>query len=323
VTILKGLISIVVPIYNSELYLEECISSLLKQSHANIELILINDGSCDRSLDICRFYEAQDSRVKVIDKTNEGVSIARNCGLEAASGDYIAFVDSDDFVSEKLYEKLFSLIESTKSDCAVLSKYIVNKNGQVGFTDGQLIKASEALEYLIKLKFPTSMWAYLYKKSAISSIRVNEGIHFYEDLEFNARVLLRSGFVSLCDEDLYFYRQHPASVNSQGISAKRLTCLNIPRVLKESFRYAQQMSLLSKLKFLEAYLILSVLDPLKANLHESNIDYMRTLSCKIRKAALGIIFSPHVPLRFKLYISLASINTALAVTVKDIVTRRS
>ena len=319
---MEVLISVIVPIYNSELYLEDCISSLLKQSHSNLELILVNDGSCDGSLDICRFYEKQDSRVRVIDKTNDGVSVARNCGLETASGDYIAFVDSDDVVSERLYEKLLSLIESTNSDCAVLSKYIVNKNGKIGFKDGQLITADEALEYLIKLKFPTSMWAYLYKKSAVYDIRVNEDIHFYEDLEFNARVLLRGCFVSLCDEDLYFYRQHSASANSQGLSTKRLTCLNIPEVLKESLRYTQKSNLLSKLKFLEAYLILSVLDPLKAHLHEPNIDYMRTLSCKIRKAALGIIFSPHVPLRFKLYISLASINTALAVTVKDIVTRR-
>ena len=108
ITILKGqkmeLISVIVPVYNVESYLEKCIESIQNQSYKSLEIILVNDGSTDSSGDICDKYAAHDKRIKVIHKKNGGLSSARNAGLEVANGDYIAFVDSDDYIEITMYE---------------------------------------------------------------------------------------------------------------------------------------------------------------------------------------------------------------------------
>ena len=96
---MEKLISIIVPVYNAERTLHRCVTSLVEQSYPNIEILLVNDGSKDASLEMCRGYEQQDSRIRVIDKPNGGVSSARNAGLDVARGEYIMFCDSDDWVS--------------------------------------------------------------------------------------------------------------------------------------------------------------------------------------------------------------------------------
>lgn len=104
-------ISIIVPIYNMEKYLERCVDSILAQTYDNIEVILVDDGSADSSPEMCDRYAEKDGRIKVIHKTNGGLSSARNAGLDVATGDYIGFVDSDDFISDKMYEVLLTIIE--------------------------------------------------------------------------------------------------------------------------------------------------------------------------------------------------------------------
>ena len=113
------LITVIVPIYNSEYYLEECLDSLQRQSYQNIEIILINDGSTDGSADICRRYCEGDSRFVLIEQNNKGLPLARNAGLDIASGDYICFVDSDDYVDEKFIEILYQNIKAFCADISI------------------------------------------------------------------------------------------------------------------------------------------------------------------------------------------------------------
>ena len=115
---MNKLVSIIIPVYNVEKYLAECIESVLKQTYQNIEILLIDDGSPDNSGKICDEYEEKDSRVRVIHKENGGVSSARNVGLEQANGEYITFIDSDDFVSESYIEELYIALENGNSDLA-------------------------------------------------------------------------------------------------------------------------------------------------------------------------------------------------------------
>ena len=115
-------ISVIVPVYNVEQYVGECIESILNQSFYDIELILINDGSKDNSGFICDEYAKKDNRIKVIHKKNEGVSIARNIGIKNASGKYIAFVDSDDLVDKEIYTTMLQAIEESGSDL-VMCRY--------------------------------------------------------------------------------------------------------------------------------------------------------------------------------------------------------
>ena len=119
-------LSIIMPIYNTGKYLHKCIKSILSQTLTNFELILVDDGSVDESGQICDEYAAKDARIKVIHKKNEGVSIARNTGIEVAAGEYIGFIDSDDWIESDMYEKLYNLAKSKECDivmCDTVTKY--------------------------------------------------------------------------------------------------------------------------------------------------------------------------------------------------------
>jgi glycosyltransferase involved in cell wall biosynthesis len=115
---MEAKVSIIIPIYNMENYLEECIESIIEQSYKNIEIILINDGSTDKSEIICRKYQIKDTRIKLISSKNKGVSNARNLGIEASTGEYISFIDPDDTVDKKYIEKL--LIHMKKYCCDIV-----------------------------------------------------------------------------------------------------------------------------------------------------------------------------------------------------------
>ena len=120
------LISIIVPMYNSSSTIERCLNSLKNQSYKNIEIIVINDGSTDNSSEICRKMIKKDKRIKIYEKVNQGVSSARNLGLSHAKGDFIGFVDSDDYIEEKMYEELLEMIMKTKAKMAICNLYFEN-----------------------------------------------------------------------------------------------------------------------------------------------------------------------------------------------------
>ncbi|MDF2617290.1 MAG: glycosyl transferase family 2 [Sedimentibacter sp.] len=126
-----NLISIVIPVYNVEKYLSRCLESILSQSLKEIEIIVVNGGSTDNSLEICRYYEKKDSRIIIIDKKNEGVSVARNTGIEKASGKYIGFVDPDDWIEKNMYENMYNTIEKYKC-CIAFCNY--SKDSRLGST---------------------------------------------------------------------------------------------------------------------------------------------------------------------------------------------
>lgn len=113
------LVSFIIPIYNAEKYLDECIKSIIKQTYSNFELLLVNDGSTDNSAIICDTYANKDSRIKVIHKINGGVSSARNIGLDNAKGEYICFVDADDVIHPKLLETTLSVLMETQQDIII------------------------------------------------------------------------------------------------------------------------------------------------------------------------------------------------------------
>lgn len=127
---MKDLVSVVIPIYNVEKYLRKCIETVIDQTYTNIEIILVNDGSTDNSLQICNQFKEKDKRIKVINKKNGGLSDARNVGIKNAQGKYICFIDSDDFISEKYIEELHNLIVENKAQIAVCGFENVNEFGK-------------------------------------------------------------------------------------------------------------------------------------------------------------------------------------------------
>lgn len=205
------LISVVVPVYNASNFITRCIDSILSQDYTNIQLILINDGSKDNSLEICKDYENKDERVLVYDQVNKGVSAARNQGIELATGDFICFVDSDDFI-DKQYLSTFLSFDIDYNKTIILQDILRVKNNKseknCKFED-EFIEKDNFDKLLTKYKifrfgYPFSKF---YKSSILKEkkIRFNTNIHFSEDLLFFIEYLKYVDSVKLCSKALYNY----------------------------------------------------------------------------------------------------------------------
>lgn len=219
------LISVIVPIYNVEPYLERCIESIRNQTYNNLEIILVDDGSKDGCGIICDHYEKLDSRIKVIHKVNGGLSDARNAGIEIATGDYFAFIDSDDFIHHTMYEKLMGKMLETNADIAICNlKYTyegteseidVNESTQQSDTivfdrmQAQLIYFDKQYNVI-----STVAWNKLYKKSVFDQIRYPKG-KIHEDEFTTFKLLYHSQKIVYLTEQLYFYFQKKDSIMAQ------------------------------------------------------------------------------------------------------------
>jgi len=212
----EPLISIIVPIYKVEDYLDRCIQSILNQSYKNIEIILVDDGSPDRCGSICDAYALTDSRVKVIHKENGGLSDARNAGLEVANGSLIGFVDSDDLIHPRMYEFMLHALTSTHSDISICyytafstetpkhtespSNYVVINN----------IQAMEALFSFDAVNF-TLTWNKLYKAELFEQIRFPKG-KTREDEFTTHQILYKAHKIVFLKKHLYYYFERPDSI---------------------------------------------------------------------------------------------------------------
>lgn len=209
-------ISIIVPIYNAESYLDKCIESLMNQSYKNFEILLIDDGSNDKSLSICNQYAAKDSRIKVFHKENEGIAKTRNYGLSLSSGEYITFVDSDDYVHRNYLQSLFEAIEDNYCELAICSF--------ARFTDDKIIhnkiEKSRVVDnlYLEQLLFTDpnigkANWNKLYDAKILKKIKFPD-ICLGEDYVVNFEYLKRIKSVSILSDELYYYRITPSSLSN-------------------------------------------------------------------------------------------------------------
>ncbi len=173
---MEPLISVIVPVYNVEKYLEKCIDSILAQTYKNLEIILVDDGSTDNSGKICDEYEKKDARIKVVHKENEGQAVARNYALEICKGEYIAFVDSDDFIEADMFEIMMNAIIRGEHDVAICGvKFCECKTGRiqsVSYTDEVLLGDADLLmlRYLTG-KVRSVMWDKLYKAELFKTVR--------------------------------------------------------------------------------------------------------------------------------------------------------
>ena len=186
-------ISIVVPVYNSEEKIIRCIESVLKQSYTNIELILVNDGSKDLSGEICERYAKLDNRIKVIHKDNGGVSSARNLGIKISTGEYIQFIDSDDYIDPDICEKLINKMIKSNADLVVCGYKSINKDNifYVEYEEciyESLVNLTNDFSDLYQKNFFNSIWDKLYKKEFIIEL-FDETISLGEDLIFNLNYL--------------------------------------------------------------------------------------------------------------------------------------
>ena len=203
------MISIIVPVYNVEKYLHHCIDSILAQTYIDFELLLINDGSTDRSNEICDEYAMKDSRIRVFHKDNEGVSKARNWGLDNANGEWITFVDSDDWVRNDFLQKRLELALEEDADITYCDvEYVYSTHNQYCNTASQFEGKVATVNSWI-LSRTTYSPILLVKKSLFDkhNLRYIEGLHFGEDFDLIIKLVMYANKVSHVKEALYYYNK--------------------------------------------------------------------------------------------------------------------
>lgn len=220
-------ISVIVPVYNGTAKLRRCVESILNQTYLSIELILVDDGSNDGSERICDEYKEKYQNVKVIHKCNGGVSSARNAGLQCATGQYIGFVDSDDFIESNMYQTLIDGIEDSD---LIMCGFYQDKKSQAGVPCKCIISKEDAIRNIIgNGKFRGYLWNKLFKKSIIDRNRITfiTQIHMCEDLLFCTQYIDKIKKVCLIPEVLYHYEDNGESSASNGkFTAKKMSIIN-------------------------------------------------------------------------------------------------
>lgn len=208
---MNPLVSIIVPVYNSERYLADCLLSITRQTYRNIEIILLNDGSTDKSLEICNNWAREDKRIKIIDNSNHGVSFTRNLGLQFAQGEFIAFIDSDDQVHATYIEKLVQPLINSNLNLSVCKYYYVNeddriiqeKNGKIQIKNLR----NSFFEFCLMGGVLYGPWAKMYRKNIIAQHHIcfPEDISNGEDQIFNFLYYKYVDDFCFITQSLYFY----------------------------------------------------------------------------------------------------------------------
>ena len=204
-------VSVIVPVYNVEKYLRKCLDSLVNQTFKDYEIIVVNDGSTDTSQDIINEYVSKYSNIKAFKKENGGLSSARNAGIIQAIGDYIAFVDSDDYVEIFFLEKMYEKAINTESDVVICDYYAVTEENKQYMHCHKQMSPEDKIEYLLS---PQMVCTKLIKKEIIDKARFKENT-YYEDLDYCVKILPYINKVSFVDEALYDYYIRSGSIMSQ------------------------------------------------------------------------------------------------------------
>lgn len=231
------LISVIVPIYNVEQFLDRCIESLQKQTYKNLEIFLVDDGSTDRSGKICDQYASEDSRIHVIHKPNGGPSSARNEGLKKCTGDYIAFVDSDDWVEPELYDILLKLSKENYTlitGCAAVTDFEdgTSVNNHNDRENGIITGKTCALDVLYQTKHAWgAMYAKLFNKELLDGIFFPDISHL-EDYSVSLQLFMKTDRIYFCNKPLYHYMSRQNSLSKAGYSRNKLKTIDAANMIR-------------------------------------------------------------------------------------------
>lgn len=253
-------ISVIVPVYNVEQYLTRCLESIICQTFADLEIILVDDGATDNSGKICDEFALKDSRITVVHKENGGLSSARNTGLDIAKGEFITFVDSDDWILPDAFEYLLNLIEKNEADIV---------SADYNFTDGRAINKNEdycekeicGTEEILKFyleqdrlhdrnDFP--VWIKLYRKKMFSNIRFPYG-KLYEDSITNFKILSNCKKYIKSSRIIYAYFQRPSSITNSCLRKKNLDLIEVSKEMLRLSSNNEKLKQLCKRKIAMAY----------------------------------------------------------------------
>ena len=246
----QPLISVIIPVYNVEEYLRECVDSVLNQTYGNFEIILVDDGSTDSSGEICDEYVEKDERISVIHQKNSGLSRARNTGFDASEGKYIYFLDSDDYIAENTFESLLGIAEKDNSDIVFFDAVSFADTDDFTVKQNYIRKAKYKIDkgyniFSVMVKsneYHSAVYLMFFNKKFI----VNNNIAFipdilHEDMVFTYQLFCKASVVSQCNQALYYRRYRKNSIMTSSKSKKHFTsCIT---VCKQNFDFTNKINL--------------------------------------------------------------------------------
>ncbi len=238
----KYLVSLVLPVYNIEEYLPTCMDSVLSQTYYNLQIILVDDGSTDGSPKLCDYYAQKDSRVLVYHKTNGGLSDARNFGISKATGEFISFIDPDDFIDLDYVKYLVTLIDDYKTDLSICQHRVIFPNGEIkdlGFEGSEVMPSEIAIKRMLYHDVvDTSAWGKLYKRELFEGIEFPFGMN-YEDICTTYKLFDRSRSIACGNNSKYSYIIRSSSIVNGVFSIKKLDLIKTTDMMaiEVSYKY--------------------------------------------------------------------------------------
>lgn len=281
------LISIIVPVYNSEVYLRQCLDSIISQTLTDYEVIIVDDGSTDNSYTICSDYESRDQRIRLVKHENRGPSFARNVALEIAQGEFIGFVDSDDWIEIDMYDSLYRSLIKNNADIAICGYYTIHKQGQVKLrhcSPNETVMSTKELikEYIDWNLIGAAVWSKLFKKSIFNTIRFPEKIRYREDAYVTPMLLgaaIKGVHIGL---PKYHYRIQSNSVYRKKFDETKLASIEVEKTLIK-YLSENHPDLVDRAAHLYANSIIDLLeDIIASNAYETYNNIFRILSEDLR-----------------------------------------
>lgn len=244
----EPLVSVIIPIYNVEQYLAYCMESVLAQTYKMLEIVLVDDGSTDKSGEMCDCYQKQDDRVRVIHKKNGGLSSARNAGIKIMTGEYVVFIDSDDYVSTSYVEILMDYAKKDQADL-VISSYekVIGNCAYEGIVKFDIHRTfnSDSLQYgMLARKIPMYACGKLYKAMLFNAVQFPEG-KLYEDVPTSWEISKCIERATYINAKLYFYRQRPDSIVNAEFHCGRMEQLYAAERILEEVKGSERFSIIA------------------------------------------------------------------------------
>lgn len=340
-TVKSEMISIIVPVYNAEKYLEQCLNSLLKQTYQKLEIICVNDGSTDKSGRILEQFQKNDFRIKIINKTNEGVSKARNTALEEASGEFLMFVDADDWIDENTCERMLNCQKETQADIVMwpyMSEHKHNAIAKSIFAEDKVVFLEDEVREKIhrrliglvgeELKYPEKadslcpVWGKLYKRKLIEQYKIRfldiRDIGSYEDGMFNLKVFFYVKKAVYVQNYSYHYRRTNINSETSGYKEKLSGQWEKLYLIMENYIDENQLPSLY-IEALNNRIALGILG-LGLNLMSSTMNFMqkrqeikRLISRPIYRGAVKKLPLKYLPFHWKIFYGCSKWNCSIGI----------
>lgn len=289
-------ISVIVPVYNTELYLKNCVDSILRQTFKDFELILIDDGSSDNSASLCKEYADADSRVKYFYQENSGASVARNHGIDVATGDFITFIDSDDWIDEDYLELL--LAESEGYDIVQIGNHVFTADGQINRGDQvnsdleEKINGKDLCIRLLEGKYQSGgvPWGKLYRKELWEDIRF-PAIQRFEDVAVLYKIYWKASEIHNVKTAKYCYRsQRPGSIMHSKFTLSWLELIDVEEQRVSFFESLGEYKLCVLSRYELVNQLIYIIKLLRENMPQEKA-HIKELKAKLRSEAVKICFS--------------------------------